>query len=73
MQFNALQGGFMTLNDIKQAVQAGKSVHWANDGYQVIKGEADYFVRFNSNDYLTPLERNGALIDKEVDFYIKGE
>jgi hypothetical protein len=63
----------MNLNDIKQALEAGKCVHWANDGYQVIKGEAGYFVRFNSNDYLTPLERNGALIDKESDFYIKGE
>jgi hypothetical protein len=63
----------MTLSDIKQAVEAGKSVHWANDGYSVIKGKAGYFVRFDSNEYLTPLERNGVLIDNEVDFYIKGE
>ena len=63
----------MTLNEIKSAVEAGRSVHWANDGYQVIKGEAGYFVRFNSNDYLTPLTRDGVLIDKEADFYIKGE
>jgi hypothetical protein len=63
----------MTLNEIKSAVEAGKSVHWANDGYSVIKGRAGYFVRFDSNDYLTPLERSGALIDKESDFYIKGE
>jgi hypothetical protein len=63
----------MTLNEIKQAVENGLSVHWANDGYQVIKGEAGYFVRFNRNDYLTPLTRDGALVDKESDFYIKGE
>jgi hypothetical protein len=63
----------MNLNDIKQALEAKKTVHWANDGYQVIKGEAGYFVRFNSNDYLTPLTRDGVLIDKETDFYIKGE
>jgi len=63
----------MTLNEIKYAVEKGRSVHWANDGYQVIKGEAGYFVRFNSNDYLTPLTRDGVLIDKEADFYIKGE
>jgi hypothetical protein len=63
----------MNLHEIKSAVEAGLPVHWANDGYSVIKGKAGYFVRFDSNDYLTPLERNGVLIDNEVDFYIKGE
>ena len=63
----------MNLNDIKQALGSGMVVHWANDGYQVIKGEAGYFVRFDRNDYLTPLTRDGVLIDNEADFYIKGE
>jgi hypothetical protein len=63
----------MTLSQIKAAVEAGQPVHWSNDGYSVIKGKAGYFVRFDSNDYLTPLTRDGVLIDREVDFYIKGE
>ena len=28
----------MTLNQIKYAVEKGRSVHWANNGYSVIKG-----------------------------------
>jgi hypothetical protein len=27
----------MTLDEIKSAVEAGQTVHWANDGYTVIK------------------------------------
>ena len=27
----------MTLEQIKAAVEAGKTVHWANTGYEVIK------------------------------------
>ena len=34
----------MTLNEIKSAVEAGRSVHWANDGYKVIKDKLGRFL-----------------------------
>lgn len=35
----------MTLDEIKAAVDAGKRVHWANTGYEVIEtGSGDYLI-----------------------------
>ena len=66
----------MTLNDIKQAVEAGKSVHWANDGYSVIKDNLGQFlVIFEPNQSCIGLTwRDGITLNgKESDFYIKGD
>lgn len=34
----------MKLEEIKQAVDAGKTVHWSNKGYQVIKDRFDHYL-----------------------------
>jgi hypothetical protein len=40
----------MTLAQIKAAVDAGKTVHWANEGYVVNKDRnGDYLIVFTSN------------------------
>ena len=40
----------MTIDDIKAAVDAGKSVHWANEGYVVHKDSAGhYLITFTPN------------------------
>lgn len=44
----------MTLDQIKQALAEGKRVHWANDGYEVI--------RDNIGQYLIIYEHNGSAI-----------
>lgn len=33
----------MTLQEIKQAILSGKTVHWCNERYTVKIGAADYF------------------------------
>ena len=66
----------MTLNQIKSAVEAGKSVHWANDGYKVIKDKIGQFlVIFEPNQSCIGLTwKDGVTLNgKESDFYIKGE
>jgi hypothetical protein len=41
----------MTLEEIKQAVDAGKSVKWSNDRYDVRKGLWEqYYIVFTSNN-----------------------
>jgi len=40
----------MNLQEIKTAVDAGKSVHWTHEGYDVMKGKkGGYFIRCSSN------------------------
>ena len=66
----------MTLNEIKYAVETGRSVHWANDGYSVIKDNLGQFlVIFEPNQSCIGLTwRDGITLNgKEADFYIKGE
>jgi len=66
----------MTLNEIKTAVEAGRSVHWANDGYKVIKDKIGQFlVIFEPNQSCINLTwKDGVTLNgKESDFYIKGE
>jgi hypothetical protein len=66
----------MTLNEIKYAVEKGRSVHWANDGYSVIKDNLGQFlVIFEPNQSCIGLTwQDGITLNgKESDFYIKGE
>lgn len=40
----------MTLNEIKQAVESGKTVHWSNEGYTVIKDSiGEWLIAWNHN------------------------
>ena len=46
----------MTHEQIAQALDAKTPVHWANDGYSVIKDSLDrVLVVYASNGYTTPL------------------
>lgn len=64
----------MNLKEIKQAVDDGKIVHWANDGYLVSKNDIGvYYITFTDNNDsigLTWLD-DKTLNGDEKDFYIK--
>lgn len=67
----------MTLPEIKQAIEEGKTVHWSNELYQVKKhtyknGETDYLIACTNGHsigltHMDEVTMNG----KEEDFYIK--
>lgn len=63
----------MTLEQIKEAVQAGKTVCWKNDGYRVICDKHDQwfiFCRWNS-DCIGLTHRDGVTMNgKPEQFYI---
>ena len=41
----------MTLEEIKRAVEAGKTVHWFNDAYRVIRDSlGQWFICFEHGD-----------------------
>lgn len=64
----------MTLQEIKSAVDAGKTVHWHNNRYKVIKDKyGDYFTFDVYNLSCIGLCRKdtGELIGNEVEFYIE--
>lgn len=64
----------MNVFEIKKAVNEGKTVCWANDGYQVIKDEnGDYLIIYLDNGYCTGLTHidNITLNGEEEEFYIK--
>jgi hypothetical protein len=66
----------MTLNEIKYAVEKGKSVHWVNDGYSVIKDKyGQFLVIFERNQSAIGLTwRDGVTLNgKESDFYLRGK
>lgn len=65
----------MTLNQIKSAVEAGKPVHWSNDGYSVIKDKLDRFLivcHRNESCWGLTWTDGVTMNEKEEDFYIKG-
>ena len=64
----------MNLNEIKSAVDAGKTVHWHNSGYTVHKDRyGDYYIIFDRNGHCTGLTHKvtGKLMEKEDEFYIE--
>jgi len=66
----------MNLNEIKQAVEAGKSVHWSHDGYSVIKDKLDRFLIVCSrNESAWGLTWTDGITmnESESKFFIKGE
>jgi len=65
----------MKLDEIKNAVNTGKTVCWANDGYRVIKGKYDWLIEWIEDGNCTGLTHQDekTLNGKEEEFYIKGE
>ena len=63
----------MTIDEIKAAVDAGKPVHWANEGYRVHRdGLGQYLVIFVRNGCTIGLtDRSGRHLNgAESDFFI---
>ena len=63
----------MTLDDIKAAVDAGQTVHWANTGYVVYKDRlGQYLISFLPNGSCIGLtDREGHRLNgKEAEFFI---
>lgn len=63
----------MTIDEIKAAVDAGKPVHWANEGYRVHRdGLGQYLVTFVRNGSAIGLtDRSGRHLNgAEDDFFI---
>ena len=63
----------MNIAEIKAAVDAGKSVHWANEGYRVHRdGLGQYLITFVRNGSTIGLtDRSGRRLNgAEADFFI---
>ena len=63
----------MNIAEIKAAVDAGKSVHWANEGYRVHRdGLGQYLITFVRNDSTIGLtDRSGRQLNgAEADFFV---
>ncbi len=63
----------MTLSEIKAAVEAGKTVHWANECYVVVKDSlGQWLIVCTPNDHTIGLTwRDGVTMNgKPEDFYV---
>jgi hypothetical protein len=66
----------MTLEEIKSAVESGKTVHWSNGLYVVIKdGIGQWLVKCTSNNCCCGLTwRDGVTMNgKPEQFYVAGD
>ena len=67
----------MKLQEIKDAVLAGKTVHWKNAGYRVIHAPkiGEFLIRFDYNESITGLTwADGVtMIEREEDFFLGEE
>ena len=67
----------MTLEEIKTAVLAGKTVHWVNSGYEVIRHifkdtpDGWYILHWYGSCVGLTYKDGVTLNGKESDFYIK--
>jgi plasmid maintenance system killer protein len=61
----------MTLQEIKQAIAEGKTVHWSNELYTVIKDSKDQYLIKCNNDYCIGLtwQDETTMNGEEQDFY----
>jgi hypothetical protein len=65
----------LTLQEIKAAIEAGKTVHWASEGYVVVKGKHEqWFILFPSNGHCIGLTwQDGITLNGRPDeFFIAG-
>lgn len=63
----------MTAQEIKAAVDNGKTVHWKNELYVIVKDKRnEYYIKCLSNNHCIGLtwEDDVTLNGKEEDFYI---
>ncbi len=63
----------MTIEEIKVAVDAGKPVRWANDGYHVTRDRSgQYLITFQPNQHAIGLTNRAGdtLNGQPQDFYI---
>ena len=65
----------MNLPQIKQAISQGKTVHWGNDEYTVIRDNLDRYLIIHTNGSTIGLthQDNTTLNGKENEFYIKAK
>ena len=66
----------MTLQEIKEAVLAGRTVHWKNAGYRVIYAPkiGEFLIRFDYNDSLTGLTwADGVTMSEKPEDFFLGE
>jgi len=57
----------MTFEQVKEAVDAGKTVHWVNKSYKIVKHKKleNYMIHMEANDYFSgmhPDEANDCFI-----------
>ena len=62
----------MTLAEIKAAVDAGKTVHWINEGYEVISDGWRYLIVWvANNNYMGLTHGDGVTLNgKPEEFFI---
>jgi hypothetical protein len=62
----------MTLEEIKAAVEVGKTVYWSNRSYRVVKGVADQWLIKCDNGHCIGLTwTNGTTMNgKPEDFFV---
>jgi hypothetical protein len=62
----------MKLERIKELVSAGVTVHWGNEGYEVIKDRLGQYMIFCSrtNSYTGLTDVNGVMNEYEEDFFV---
>ena len=62
----------MTLEEIKQAVLSGKTVHWHNMNYTVVKDKFDQFlIECNNGSCIGLTWSDGLMLNgNEEDFYV---
>lgn len=67
----------MKLQEIKEAVLAGRTVHWKNAGYRVIHAPkiGEFLIRFDYNESMTGLTwADGVTMnEREEDFFVAPE
>ena len=63
----------MNLDEIKAAVEDGQTVHWANDGYTVVKDElGQWFILYIDGDAIGLTWRDGTTLNgKPEEFYVE--
>ena len=64
----------MNLEEIKEAVRAGKKVHWSNELYEVIEGKYEFLINCVQNDYCIGLtHRDGITMNGRPEQFFIGK
>jgi len=62
----------MTLAQIKSEIEKGNKVFWSHNGYQVIKGKYEWYIKCEMNGHITGLVNfEGKLNEDEKEFFVK--